>query len=101
MVEQTDVQAPQPAVSSENVHIVVLDSCFYPSPPKRIELVLPKDTTGETLVNKIADEGGYTKDVFEVKWGKVVIKADEQKTLGEIGMPNKVLISASKIQGKV
>lgn len=102
MVEQTDVQTPQPAVSSdvEKVHVVVLDSCLYPSPPKKVELVLPKDTTGETLVNKIADECGYQKDAFEVKWGKIMIDAEEQKTLGEIGFPPKVLISASKRQGK-
>jgi ubiquitin C-terminal hydrolase len=101
MVEQTDVQTPQPAVSSGDlISVVVLDSCHYPSPPKRIEIVLSKNTTGENLVNKIADECGYTKDVFEVKWGKLVIEPDEHKTLGELGVPPKVIISASKRQGK-
>jgi hypothetical protein len=104
MVEQTDVQIPQPtaASSEESIHVVVLDSCLYPSPPKKVEIVLPKSTTGETLVNKIAEECGYPKDVFEVKWGKIVIEPEEQRTLGELGvLPPKVLVSAYRKTGKV
>jgi hypothetical protein len=103
MVEQTEVQAPQPVAPtpSENVHVLVVDSCLYPSPPKKVEIIVPRTTTGETLVSKIAEECGYPKDVFEVKWGKIMIEADEQKTLGDIGVPPKVIISASRRQGKV
>eukprot|EP00026_Physarum_polycephalum_P000727 Phypoly_transcript_00728.p1 GENE.Phypoly_transcript_00728~~Phypoly_transcript_00728.p1 ORF type:complete len:1258 (+),score=338.52 Phypoly_transcript_00728:104-3877(+) len=99
MVEQTEVQATQPA-AVENVHVVVLDSCLYPSPPKKVEIIVPKTTTGETLFSKIAEECGYPKDVFEVKWGKTLIEADEQRTLGDLGVPSKVIISASKRNGK-
>ena len=101
MVEQTDVQTPQLAAPSQNVHVVVHDSCLYPSPPKKIEIVLPRTATEETLISKIADECGYSKDVFEVKFAKIVIEADGQRTLGELGATSKMIVSSSKRQGKV
>jgi len=99
MVEQTEVQPIQPGVPNENVIVVVLDSCHYPSPPKRVEIVLPKSATGETLCSKISDECGYSKDAFEAKWGKVIIEPDEPKTLQEIGFSSKVIVSLSKRPG--
>lgn len=94
MVEQTDVPSEW-----DNVNVIVWDSCHYPSPPKKSEMVQALNSKGEDLINKLAEEMGYPKDAFEVKWNQNTIEPVEQKTLRELGFNKKEKIYISRRQG--
>ncbi len=92
---------PQTAVPGENITVVVLDSCHYPSPPKKTEFVVSKADTVDTLRNRIATECGYPKDAIEAKCGKISFdESNEDKILKDLGFSSaKIIVSLSKKHG--
>lgn len=83
----------------DTIRVIVLDSCNYPSPPKRIEFVVCKSDTVETLRLKIAVRCRYPKDSFDLKCAKQLTDPNEEKTLEEFGFSGIALLSLFEQDG--
>lgn len=69
----------------DRVCVVVYDSCTFPSPPIRSEMLVPVSTTVEELIDRISITQGYNKEVFEATWRRNVIVSGDERTLTDIG----------------
>jgi hypothetical protein len=85
--------------SPSSVQVIVFDATHFPSPPKKHEFTLLKTETGQELRNKIAQELGYTKDAFDIKFGKITLELDEAKTLEQLSFTPKSVVHLYRRQG--